>query len=58
MNGQTFSNGKSGKKTTTAWRKKGKLDEVKKLLEKKKTNFDKISFYYVRLSIANAAGIR
>ena len=32
-------------KTTTAWRKKGKLDEVEKLLEKKKNNFDKISFY-------------
>ena len=45
-------------KTTTAWRKKGKLDEVEKLLEKKKNNFDKISFYYVRPSIANAAGIR
>ena len=46
-------------KTTTAWRKKGKLDEVEKLLEKKKTILTKLVFTkYVRPSIANAAGIR
>ena len=44
MNGQTFSNSKSGKNNNSMKEKKGKLDEVEKLLEKKKTILIKLVF--------------
>ena len=45
-------------KNNNSMKKKRQIRWSRKTPGEKKNNFDKISFYYVRPSIANAAGIR